>query len=85
MYYKRLTYIIMEAEKLNYSQQTGDPGQKTVSSSLSLNPKAGEDCLELKDIHAERRNSFLLSLSFCLDLQHSRRSPLSLRRVICFT
>ena len=27
MYYKRLTYIIMEAERLNYSQQTGDLGE----------------------------------------------------------
>ena len=38
MYYKRLTYIIMEAEKLNYSQQTGDPGQLMCSPRVS--PKA---------------------------------------------
>ena len=42
MYYKILTYIIMEAEKLNYSQQTGDPGELMCSPRANPNAWAPE-------------------------------------------
>ena len=64
-----------------YSQQTGDPGKPIESKSKGRRRLM----FQLKGSHAERKNSFLLSLFILFRLSVDWMRPFTLGRAICFT